>query len=447
MNQLSYDFDNEQMELLRRMKVAQAMQEGSLAPMGPTEVVSGHAVKRSPLEAIAKVAQAYFANKQVQSINDQQRELAGRRSGELKTGVADLIEGLSATPGQATAVADESGGHSGPAMDLKGAQEMKRRAILNAVASNHPILQQLGGAQLKGLTPEQLSAKDFLGLSGYDPKSRVEAAQGGGLGALRPEKAKPMEVGGLLIDPDSMTVLQANGPVPKQVTIGGDLYEINPTTRQLKKLDNAPKITNTTNVNIPKGESKFDESFGMAEGKRASALLEARPAQIDGLEAITNGRELLKQGIHTGITANLQKDVDKVWGKLSREEPEKAARTEQFVSYIGDVVVPRLKDFGGSDTVEELKYLQKVLAGDITMEASALDRVLQSADRKMRRKIQATDQTIEEYRKKGYSLPSVTPGVQVPPIAPGSPAPGVPAGPAQPPVLSLDQYLQQRRGR
>lgn len=427
-NQPMYDIDAEEAALKRQLAIAEAMQLQGMAPSGGTETAAGGvAIQKSPLEAVAKIAQAYFANKQIQSLDDKQRQLGERNRQDMRSELEryfTTIEGGNATipGGEGT---DAYGGQINYKPD-------PRKAVLEAMTSRHPGMQQIGTAQMKSLSAGQMTPKDFLGLSGYDPKSRVLAAQGGGVAALTPEKKPPLAVGGMLIDPDTMTVMQANGPLPQQVNIKGDLYEINPTTKQLKKLDNAPKVTVTNN--IPKGESKFDEAFGTAEGKRVSEAIQLRPMQLDGVEAIANGRELLKQGIHTGITANLQKDVDKVWGKLSAQEPEKAARTEQFISYIGDVVVPRLKDFGGSDTVEELKYLQKILAGDITMEASALDRVLKSADHKLRRKIEATDKTVEFYREKGYRIPSVEPGVQAPPMAPGAPAPGVPIVPAKPKV-------------
>lgn len=436
-----YDVDAEEAALKRQLAIAEAMQLQSMAQPGGTETAAGGvAVKKSPLDAIAKIAQAYFGQKQIQNLDDKQRQLGERNRQDMRSELERYftnIEGGSATiPGGGNS--DAYGGQ----IDYK---PDPRKAVLEAMTSRHPGMQQIGAAQMKSLTPAQMTPQDYLKLPGFDARSRIAAAQGGGVGALSPEKKPPLAVGGMLLDPDTMTVLQTNGPVPQQVRIAGDLYEINPTTKQYKKLDNAPKVT--VNNNIPKGESEFDKAFGGAEGKRISAALEARPAQIDGLEAIANGKELLRQGIHTGITANLSKDVDKVWGKLSATEPEKAARTEQFVSYIGDVVVPRLKDFGGSDTVEELKYLQKVLAGDITMEASALNRVLQSAEHKMRRKIQATDDTVKAYREKGYRIPSVEPGVQAPPMAPGAPAPGVPTVPAKPGgVLTLEQYIKSRQG-
>jgi hypothetical protein len=63
---------------------------------------------------------------------------------------------------------------------------------------------------------------------------------------------------------------------------------------------------------------------------------------------------------------------------------DRLANTQEFRSYIGDVVIPRLQEFGGNDSVEELKYLRSVMAGDTSMEGSAIKNILQKADKKIR---------------------------------------------------------------
>ena len=66
---------------------------------------------------------------------------------------------------------------------------------------------------------------------------------------------------------------------------------------------------------------------------------------------------------------------------------ERLSNTETFRSYLGDVVIPGLKDFGGSDTVEELKYLQSVYAGDTSVQEKTLKNVLNRAENKIRKNI------------------------------------------------------------
>ena len=66
---------------------------------------------------------------------------------------------------------------------------------------------------------------------------------------------------------------------------------------------------------------------------------------------------------------------------------------------IGEIVIPRLQQFGGNDSNEELKYLQKVVAGDLRMEPKAMLRVLESAERKTRNNIERLQKQVSSAGK------------------------------------------------
>jgi hypothetical protein len=300
----TYDYESEQSDLMRRLKIAEAMQQGGLAPLGGTETVSGVAVKRSPLEAVAKIAQAYFGSKQVQSIGDQQRQLGQRYRDDMRTGVGALIEGVSTQPGQIPEVADESGGHGGAPMTAADATNRKRQAVMQAIASNHPVLQQLGMQQLQAMQKEGVSVKDVFGHA--TPEAQEAMARTGSVAGFKAKREKPIEVGGMLLDSNTLEVLEAKGPVPKQVSINGDLYEINPTTKQYKKLDNAPKVNvNTTVSPIIQGQKAGFEEWSkkaaqsvdeMSASARQSVKL---MSQLNQLEALSNA------GTNAGPTAGI----------------------------------------------------------------------------------------------------------------------------------------------
>jgi hypothetical protein len=110
-----------------------------------------------------------------------------------------------------------------------------------------------------------------------------------------------------------------------------------------------------------------DIAAGLAPLVGAMAGAQAKKAGEAG------GAEVGKQ------TANVQ---GKYTGGLLRKD--RLANTQEFRAYIGDVVIPRLQEFGGNDSVEELKYLRSVMAGDTSMEGSAIKNILQRADKKIR---------------------------------------------------------------
>jgi len=78
--------------------------------------------------------------------------------------------------------------------------------------------------------------------------------------------------------------------------------------------------------------------------------------------------------------------------------------TVQFRAYIGDVVIPRLQEFGGNDSVEELKYLRSVNAGDTTLEAGSIKKILQTAKQKIDRGVKRLEAQ-QQATLKGEPLP------------------------------------------
>lgn len=126
---------------------------------------------------------------------------------------------------------------------------------------------------------------------------------------------------------------------------------------------------------------------GEAAGKKlGEELIDVKGKQA-AIDSIRDAKALLGpngEGVYAGAYGPTKQFVAKFTGVGSTE---KAARTEEFLAYIGETVVPRLKEFGGNDSEQELAYLNKITGGDITMEPKALVRILETAERKIQRGI------------------------------------------------------------
>ncbi len=108
------------------------------------------------------------------------------------------------------------------------------------------------------------------------------------------------------------------------------------------------------------------------------------PIMEQGLQSIDDALSYVNKGIYTGSYANIQKNAAKLNPLASKE---KAENTEAFLASIGNVVIPRLQEFGGSDSNEELKYLQRVTAGEITLEEGSIKKIMNDARTKMNKEI------------------------------------------------------------
>ena len=171
---------------------------------------------------------------------------------------------------------------------------------------------------------------------------------------------------------------------------------------------------------------------GEAAGKKVGEELIDVKGKQAAIDSIRDAKALLGpngEGVYAGAYGPAKQFMAKITGIGSSE---KAARTEEFLAYIGETVVPRLKEFGGNDSEQELAYLNKITGGDITMEPKALVRILETAERKIRR-------GIERLRKQAETAETKKPLTSLLPRSvdntgrssePAMPAPAAPAAPA-----------------
>ena len=152
---------------------------------------------------------------------------------------------------------------------------------------------------------------------------------------------------------------------------------------------------------IAEGQAKKSGEAGGTEVGKQSAAIEGK---YTALNSVQDALDTVKKGIYAGGYGPLQEGLAKYSGGVLADK-QRLVNTEEFRSYIGDVVIPRLTEFGGNDSVEELKYLRSVMAGETTMESKAIERILGKAKVKIQRGITR----IQEQQKaigKGEQLPT-----------------------------------------
>lgn len=152
---------------------------------------------------------------------------------------------------------------------------------------------------------------------------------------------------------------------------------------------------------IAEGQAKkAGEAGGMDVGKQTAAI----QGKYTALNSVDDALKVVEKGIYAGGYGPLEEGLAK-YSKGVLADQQRLVNTEEFRAYIGDVVIPRLAEFGGNDSVEELKYLRAVMAGETTMESKSIKRILKRA----REKIQAGIDRIQEQQKaigSGKQLPT-----------------------------------------
>jgi hypothetical protein len=143
---------------------------------------------------------------------------------------------------------------------------------------------------------------------------------------------------------------------------------------------------------------KMGEAGGTEVGKQVGNI----QGKYTALGSIKDAVDMLDKGIYSGGYGPAQELAAKYAGGILRKD--RLANTQEFRAYIGDVVIPRLQEFGGNDSVEELNYLRSVMAGDTSMEGTAIKNILQKADRKIRAGIDRLEKQ-QQAVGKGQPLP------------------------------------------
>lgn len=364
----------DQAAIQNQMNLANAMKMNSLQPIQNVSPVPGSEL--SWTQVLANALQGHVANSMQNKAMQNQQMMAQRMQGDAEQAINELEAGLQS--------------------------DDPRGAIARAMIHYHPLVQQAAKTAEKGLiaprdiargaTPESLIASKG-NINNLEAKVELED--------VTPGKLTRNKNTGQIINPDI-----APGAGANIVNIGGDLYQQTPTG--LDQINKAPRINNT--VNLPRAETAFDQAYGAGQGKYASDYVATRGELIDSLEAANRGLKLLDQGIHAGALAPIAKGLDKASIAVFKTDPEKAARTEEFTSTVAQQVLTALQQMGGPDSDSDRKYLQGVMAGDITYEPAAMKRILTRVRDRFSRKIRAGDQILEHNRNRGVDLPTTLPG-------------------------------------
>lgn len=153
----NYNYDLEKQRLDNRLQIINAMQAQSLKPMElPTAGAGQTQARMSPLAALIPMVQAYAANKARDNVSQKQADLGEHYKQDLVNGMQDFYSKSSG--GWDHNVIPASGEDSNADISqVNGSDQWDYRApdmkgaITGALASNHPVLQQMGQAGLASM--------------------------------------------------------------------------------------------------------------------------------------------------------------------------------------------------------------------------------------------------------------------------------------------------------
>lgn len=229
------DYASEQADIERRREYAKALMQQGQTPMGPTETAGGWAIRKSPLEGLGKMLQAYSGRKGQEAATEQQKALGQRYQSDLARTLMEAQTAGTGTPAR-TVQPDEPGMGQ---MSYEQPAVAPDRQAMARLLMGHPATQPLGIQSMQDEMKRQSLLAAFGGQGGGQPGGQPQpggatggAAQGGqGAGVGGPVGGIPMGVW-LQIDPTGAKYIQAlarSGEIQGGVNYGknGQAYVVN----------------------------------------------------------------------------------------------------------------------------------------------------------------------------------------------------------------------------
>jgi hypothetical protein len=218
---------------------------------------------------------------------------------------------------------------------------------------------------------------------------------------LTPKKERiNVAAGGTVIDESGNVIFQAPDR-DKEMKLANRLVELDTklATEGLTPKEAAEKnaLERVVRIQSPKGTTVDFTGIGEVlakkaseeEGKKLGQDLAALEGKRQAVESLTNARQILSQGVYTGSYANFQTELAKkslgAVGDIRTVE-----NTEVFLNEVSSNVIPLLQEFGGNDSNEELRFLQRLVGGDVTLQQKSIERILDNSIRKINRGIERT---------------------------------------------------------
>lgn len=277
---------------------------------------------------------------------------------------------------QAAAKAQSSGDYSA-AMELVNRATAVEKALADISKTRAETIRAL--REKEAADPLQ----KLIETGRYTPKSVAKYKESGNIADLEPTDKTPS------FGTDAEVAARALYGKPFASLDQAEAAEVMKQIQQAGEKKAKAGATNISQVVTNKAAEQFGSKFGQLTGEQA--------AQIEGkysaLDYIGEAKKMLDKGIYAGLFGPEKLLAVKASSGLIGDI-EKAENTEQFVSYIGNIVIPRLQEFGGNDSVEELNYLRKVVAGDQRLETRSMKAILDRAERAINRGIERTKRSV-----------------------------------------------------
>lgn len=434
--------DTEQQDIERRRALAQALQQQAMqAPQ--QQVAGGRVVAQSPVEGIAKLAQALMAGRKNKELDTQQSALNDRKRTQTADEVQAFVKALRGTPAFETG-ANEMGDET---VMQKPVAPDQGRAMAMALGSQNPGLQQVGGSLLAASLPkapkmERVEIPDgkggkrvgFVDINSPNPFSTF---QEGGV-----DPAKGIAVNGQIVNPTQMgqTIPKQLDPTdPRRDLLlpdGSGGFKPNAPLIGAKSAVAAAGKPNISSTVINAGPKAFETELGKLDAEQLGKWRSAAEASNGALSVVQNLRNAEAQGAYSGAGADAKLAGARVIETITGITPKGQVGSELYNAESKKLILESIKGLGANPSNADREFIEKTVP-QLATSAQARKSMADFMEKKAMTQIQLY-QRADKYARENHGLGGFE-AITIPPKAAGSSG-------ELPTQSQIDAELARRRG-
>lgn len=346
------------LELQQKQQQAEQLKQAAAQPFQANPQLMNLRGHASAMAAISPIANALLGMKMGSDASTGVTDVISQRQHALATAMQNYMDTAQGRPATATPYATDNPFGEDLPKDYNVSPAVAadpRKALVDALSSQFPEMQQLGQSVIQSQLKSQVTAKDLLP---YLKRGDIPAAISG-VPVTSDMMAPDLKtVGNVAFDPDTLKVQHLDGGASNLVNIGGDLYQTNPTTGQLQKLDNATKISVNASPTIVGQRAGLGEFYKNAANQIQTLGQTAQKAQ-EMQQSLAQLQELDKGGVYSNATSGPITFISNLAQAVGiPTDPSKLGNTEAYNAVVNQVWQNLVSQMGGNRGVTESEAAQ-----------------------------------------------------------------------------------------
>lgn len=256
-----------------------------------------------------------------------------------------------------------------------------------------------------GATPEQAAAAVPDDPAAFENWRRTTAMRAPDfINLIKEDAPKVVSAGGSVYNPRTGTFSTAPEATPgtlrEMQALGYSLTPEGFAAYQSAKGRAAPSTT--VNVGAPQQEKAFETQLGKGQAER---ILQSQATATDAagiIDTVNTGRQIMKSGMITGAGAEFLVNLNQALktAGIDAGYADASANSQAFAANMAGNVGRVIKQFGAGTGLSnaDREYAEKMAGGKITIDAAAINRILDINERAARNVIKAHNKNVKDIK-------------------------------------------------